>query len=268
MFRIKEKNLLITPFLFFFFRDVNRFYKVKIQTILSPLVTQFLYLVIFGVGLGRVVKISDQFSYLQFVIPGLVALSLLNQSFQNGSSSIFSMKITGEIIDVKTTPLGPNQIILAVACSGLLRGFIVSFLTLIIGEIFHFIFEGSFLPIHHFFWLIAFLFLGGLVFSIVGFSVGVWSKSFDHIGAISAFIILPLIYLGGVWFDLDTLSSFWQSVSVFNPILYFINGIRYSFLSSSDIPVLKSFVMVSFSLVISYCIAYFMTFKGSFQRSF
>ena len=268
MFNIKEKNLLITPFLFFFWRDVNRFFKVKVQTILSPLINQILYLVIFGVSLGRVVKISDEFSYLQFIIPGLVAMSLINQSFQNGSSSIFSMKITGEIIDIKTTPLSPKQIILAVAFSGLLRGLIVSFLTLIIGWIFHFCFEGSFLPIHHFFSLAAFLLLGGLTFAMLGFSIGVWSKSFDHIGAISAFVILPLIYLGGVWFDLDTLSPFWQTVSIFNPIFYFINGIRYSFLSVSDFPVLTSFGMVGLSLIVSYFIAYIMVFKGSFHRAF
>ena len=259
----------MTPFLFFFLRDVKRFFRVKVQTIVSPLISQTLYLVIFGVSLGRVVRISEEFSYLQFIIPGLIAMSLINQSFQNGSSSIFSMKITGEIIDIKTTPISPKQMILAIAFSGLLRGLIVSFLTLVIGQIFHFYFEGSFLPIANFLSLAAFLALGGLSFAMLGFSVGVWSKSFDHIGAISAFIILPLIYLGGVWFDLDTLSPFWQSVSVFNPILYFINGVRYSFLSSSDIPVWTSFGMVFASLFVSYLIAYFMVLKGgSFLRAF
>ena len=255
--------------MFFLLRDIKRFFRVKVQTILSPLINQTLYLVIFGVSLGRVVRISEEFSYLQFIIPGLIALSMLNQSFQNGSSSIFSMKITGEIIDIKTTAITPIQMIFAVAFSGLLRGLIVSFLTLVIGQIFHLIFEGSFLPIFNLFTLILLLILGGLSFSMIGFSIGVWSKSFDHIGAISAFIILPLIYLGGVWFDLDTLSPFWQSVSFFNPILYFINGVRYSFLSVSDIPVLTCLATVFVSLIVSYCIAYFMVVKGgSFHRAF
>ena len=248
---------------------MKRFFRVKMQTIVSPLINQTLYLVIFGVSLGRVVRISEEFSYLQFIIPGLVAMSLINQSFQNGSSSIFSMKITGEIIDIKTTPINPRQMILAIAFSGLLRGLIVSLLTLVIGQIFHFYFEGSLLPVTNLVSLIMFLILGGISFTMLGFSIGVWAKSFDHIGAISAFIILPLIYLGGVWFDLDTLSPFWQSVSVFNPIFYFINGVRYSFLSVSDISVFTAFQMVLVSLFLSYIIAYFMVLKGgSFHRAF
>lgn len=263
-----KKELRWTPFLFFLFRDVSRFLKVKVQTILAPIASQSLYLIIFGVSLGRVVKISDQFSYLQFIIPGLTAMSLINQSFQNGSSSIFSMKITGEIIDIKSTALNIQQIIFGVAFSGLMRGLIVSLLTLCMGEIFHFYFEGHFLPLHSFLWLIVFLLVGGMVFSMIGFAVGVWSKTFDHIGAISSFVILPLIYLGGVFFDLDTLSPFWQKVSIVNPLLYFVNGVRYSFLGSSDIPALHSFTIVFVSLFIAYGIAVLSAIRGTFQRAF
>ena len=241
---------------------------MKVQTILAPLINQTLYLVIFGVSLGKVIKISEQFSYLQFLIPGLIAKALVNQSFQNGSSSIFSMKITGEIIDIKSTALNIQQIILGVALSGLLRGLVVGLLTLGLGELFHFYFEGRLLPLHSFFWLFAFLLLGGLVFAMLGFSVGIWSKTFDHIGAISGFVILPLIYLGGIFFDLDTLSPFWQKVSLFNPLLYFINGIRYSFLGVSDIPAFHSFSIVCFSVFGCYGLALLTAIKGSFHRAF
>ena len=263
-----KKDLRWTPFLFFLYRDINRFYKVKVQTILTPLISQALYLIIFGVSLGRVVTISEQFSYLQFIIPGLVAMSLINQSFQNGSSSIFSMKITGEIIDIKSTAINIQQIIFGVAFSGLIRGLIVSLLTLNLGEICHFYIEGHFLPLHNFLWLLAFLVLGGVVFAMLGFSVGLWSKTFDHIGAISGFVILPLVYLGGVFFDLDTLSPFWQKISVFNPLFYFVNGVRYSFLGVSDIPVLQSFSIVFLSLLGSYALACLTALKGTFQRAF
>ena len=269
MDRIKKNNLYWTPFLFFFFRDVKRFFRVKVQTIVTPLISQALYLVIFGVSLGKVVRVSEEFSYLQFIIPGLVAMSLIQQSFANGSSSIFSMKITGEIIDIKTTAISPKQMIFAIACSGLLRGLIVSLLTLTIGQMFHLYFEGSFLSIVHFPLLLLFLALGGLCFAMLGFSIGVWAKSFDHMGAISAFVILPLVYLGGVWFDLDTLSSFWQSVSVFNPLFYLINGVRYSFLDLADVSFFKALAMVSVSVIVSYGVAYFMVLKGgSFYRAF
>lgn len=263
-----KKELRWTPFLFLFYRDVRRFLKVSVQTVLSPLISQALYLVIFGVSLGKVVQISEQFSYLQFIIPGLTAMSLLNQSFQNGSSSVFSMKITGEIIDIKSTALNIQQVIFAVGLSGLIRGLIVSFLTLILGEVFHFYFEGSFLPIHSFLWLTVFLVFGGMVFALLGFSVGIWSKTFDHIGAITGFVLVPLIYLGGVFFDLDTLSPFWQEVSLFNPVLYFINGVRYSFLGVADIPVLHSFAMVFLGLFFTYGLACLSAFKGTFQRAF
>lgn len=262
-----KRNLLITPFLFFFYRDISRVFKVKVQTIFAPLISQTLYLVIFGVSLGRVVTISDQFSYLEFIIPGLVAMSLINQSFQNGSSSIFSMKITGEIIDIKSTALNVQQIICGIALSGLLRGLIVSGLTLLMGQLFHLYFEGGFLPLGSALWLFVFLVLGGMAFAMLGFSVGIWSKTFDHIGAINSFVILPLIYLGGVWFDLDTLSPFWQKLSILNPLLYFVNGIRYSFLSVSDIPVVQAFWIVLFSLFVTYIVACLATFKGSFQRA-
>ena len=263
-----KKDLIWTPFFFFFYRDINRFFKVKVQTILAPLANQALYLIIFGVSLGKVVRISEQFSYLQFIIPGLVAMSLINQSFLNGSSSIFSMKITGEIIDIKSTALSIQQIIFAEACSGLMRGMIVSLLTLSLAETFHLYFEGHFLPLHNFLWLIVFLILGGVVFAMLGFSVGIWAKSFDHMGAISGFVILPLIYLGGVFFDLDTLSPFWQKVSVFNPLLYFVNGIRYSFLGVSDVSVIHAFTVSFLSLFGSYSLAYLSAFKGTFQRAF
>lgn len=263
-----KKDIKWTPFIFLFYRDVSRFFKVKVQTILSPLISQSLYLIIFGVSFGKLVQISDQFSYLQFIIPGLTAMSLINQSFQNGSGSVFSMKITGEIIDIKSTALNIHQIIFALALSGLLRGLIVSFFTLCLGELFHFYFEGSFLPLHSVFWLVSFLIIGGVVFAMLGFAVGLWSKTFDHIGAFSGFVILPLIYLGGVFFDLDTLSPFWQKVSVFNPLLYFVNGVRYSFLGVSDISIWRSFIFVFLSLFGSYGLARLSALKGAFQRAY
>ena len=262
-----KRNLTWVPFVFFLYRDVKRFYKVKVQTIFTPLITQSLYLVIFGVSLGKVVSISDQFSYLQFIIPGLISMAAINQSFQNGSSSIFVMKITGEIIDIKSTALGLQQIIFGVALSGLLRGVIVSFLTLAVGELFHYFYEGSWLIIFNGYWLLAFICLASFSFAMLGLSIGIISKSFDQIGAISGFVIIPLIYLGGVFFDLNKLSFFWQKISLFNPVFYFVNGIRYSFLGVSDVPVTQSFVLSLLSFLVAYSIAYLSVLRGSFQQS-
>ena len=263
-----KRDLRWTPFVFFFYRDIHRFWKVKVQTLLSPFVSQALYLIIFGVSLGRVVQISEQFSYLHFIVPGLSAMALINQSFQNGSSSIFTMKITGEIIDLKSTALNIQQIVGAVALAGLVRGVAVSLMTLGLGEIFHFFFEGSFIPLHSPFGFCVFLLFGGILFAMLGFSVGMWSKTFDHIGAISSFVILPLIYLGGVFYDLDTLPVFWQKVSAFNPLLYFVSGIRWCVMGVSDIPVWRAFALVFVSLFGAYILAFLSARKGTFQRAF
>ena len=134
------------------------------------------------------------------------------------------MKITGEIIDIKSTALNIQQIIAAVAISGLLRGLVTSCGALILGELCHFWTEGQFLPIQNVYFLFVFLFFGGTAFALLGFSVGIWSKTFDHVGAISSFVILPLSYLGGVFFDLDTLPLFWQKAAVLNPLFYLWMG--------------------------------------------
>ena len=262
-----KRDLRFTPFLFFLYRDVKRFYKVRAQTVFSPLSSQALYLLIFGVSLGRVIQISEQFSYLQFIIPGLVSMTLINQPFQNGSSSLFGMKITGEIIDLKSSALSARQIVLGAALSGLLRGVVVSLLTFGLGQVFHKIYEGQWMSLHSLPWLMAFLCLGGLAFAMAGVCVGMWSKSFDHVGAISGFVALPLIYLGGVFFDLDKLSPFWQQVSRFNPMFYFVNGIRYSFLGVSDTLPSHSLLAAFAALALAYTIACWSVAKGHFHRA-
>ena len=216
-----KRDLLWTPFLFILLRDVKRFYKVRIQTILIPLINSFLYLIIFGVSLGQVVSIRPGLSFLHFIIPGLVALGVIVQSFQNGSSSIFGMKITGEIIDIKSTALNYHHIIAALSLSGLLRGFTVSLLTLGLGQIFFFVYEGVWMPVHSFFFLMIFIFCGGLSFAALGLFCGIMAKNFDQIGAITGLALTPLVYLGGVFFDLEKLFFFLAKSVSFKPFVLF-----------------------------------------------
>ena len=261
-----KKNLTWIPFLALLIRDMNRFYKVKVQTILMPLINHSLYLVIFGVSLGKLIRINN-FSYLHFIIPGLVTLGVINNAFQNGSSSLFGMKITGEIIDIKSTTLNFQQIIWAITLSSLIRGMLVGSATLVLGQCFHYFYEGSWIAIHSFPWLIVFMILGGAIFAKIGLFVGLWSKNFDQIGAISGFVILPLIYLGGIFFDLDKLSPFWQKVSLFNPVFYFVNGVRYGFLGESDIAITHAFWIALIGLIAAHCLASWSVFKGSYYRA-
>ena len=262
-----KRDLVWTPFLFILLRDIKRFYKVKVQTVLIPLINSFLYLIIFGVSLGQAVSIQPGLSFLHFIIPGLVALGVIVQSFQNGSSSVFGMKITGEIIDIKTTALSFHHIIVALSLSGLLRGFIVSLLTLCLGQVFFFVYEGVWIPIHSFPFLLLFILFGGLSFAALGLFCGIMAKNFDQIGAITGLIINPLVYLGGVFFDLEKLSLFWQKVSLLNPLFYFVNGIRYSILGQADISLFKCFWVAVVTFVFAYTIALYGLYRGVFQRA-
>ena len=264
---MKKQNLTWTPFLFFLLRDIRRFYKVRVQTILIPLINHSLYLVIFGVSLGKSIRISDEFSYLEFIIPGLICMGTMNNAFQNGSSSIFVMKITGEIIDLRTTALSKMQVVWGVTLSGLLRGLIIATMTLCLGELFYYVYEGGWMPVRNPGFLLFFLILGGMTFAQVGLAVGIWSRNFDHVGAVSGFILLPLIYLGGVFFDLDKLAPFWQKVSLFNPLLYFVNGVRYGVLGDADVLVWVSAGVAVLSLATAYLIAFYYVAVGSFHRA-
>lgn len=262
-----KRDLLWTPFLFILLRDVKRFYKVRVQTILIPLINSFLYLIIFGVSLGQVVNIRPGLSFLHFIIPGLVALGVIVQSFQNGSSSIFGMKITGEIIDIKSTALSFHHIIVAFGLSGLLRGFTVSLLTLCLGQVFFFIYQETWMPVHSFPLLLLFILFGGLSFAALGLFCGIMAKNFDQIGAITGLALTPLVYLGGVFFDLEKLSFFWQKVSLLNPLFYFVNGIRYSILGQADISLFQCLSVAISALVFAYMIALYGLYRGVFQRA-
>ena len=220
-----------------YLREMKRFMKVIFQTVFTPLINSVLYLLIFGVSLGKNITLSHGVSYLSFLIPGLVMMGVLNNAFQNSSSSITSGRFSGDLEDLKVVPLTPVMILWALAIGGLSRGLIVGLVTFCVGLLFHYIVDGTLMPIAHPLHLIFFLIIGGLTFAKLGVTVAFWSKSFDQMTAVGSFILMPLIYLGGVFFSLSGLPSFWQFISSVNPVLYLINGVRYGFLGLSDVNV-------------------------------
>ena len=254
------------PFLTLIRREIKRFLKVSVQTVVSPMITATLYLLIFGVSLGSQIELSNGISYLAFLIPGLVMMSCLNNAFQNSSSSIVSSKFSGDLEDLKIAPITNQQIIWAMAVGGLVRGVFVGFVTFAVAQVFHFLSTDSFLAIQHPLFLLLFLILGGLSFALLGLSTAFWSKNFDHLAAVNSFILLPLIYLGGVFFSVESLGGFWKSIALANPLLYFINGVRFGFLGQADVPVEKALLISLFSLVILYFIAQYSVKKSSFAR--
>lgn len=256
----------MTGFLTVFEREIARFLKVIVQTILSPLVSSFLYLLIFGVSLGEKMGETHGVSYLSFLIPGLMMMTLINNSFQNSSSSISSSKFSGDMEDLKVAPLSNNEIIWAMSLASLVRGMIVAAITYFVGTVFMYVREGEFLSLAHPLLAIYFLVLSGLIFGLIGICVAFWAKTFDQMSAFSAFILLPLTYLGGVFISIENLHPVWQYLSKANPLLYLINGLRYGILGVSDVPPLASAVISLIGFLMFYICARIFLKKGSFQR--
>ena len=257
----------VYPLITLYYREVFRFYKVLFQTVLTPLVNATLYLFIFGVSLGSHIELGlGGLSYLSFLIPGLVMMSVLNNSFQNSSSSIISGKFVGDLEDWRVAPLSPQSILWALSLGGLTRGGLVALMTFCVGELFFYGFHGEFLnPVHPFF-LIVFLIIGGLSFALFGISVAFWARSIDHMNAVGSFVLLPLIYLGGVFFPLHGLHVFWQWVSRFNPLFYFINGVRYSLLGISDVSLSTALIVSGGAFAFFYTLALLVLNRSSFLR--
>ncbi len=254
------------PFWTLYEREMKRFMKVVFQTVVSPLVTATLYLLIFGVSLGDAIVLSSGLSYMAFLIPGLIMMSVLNNAFQNSSSSIVSGKFSGDLEDLRVVPLGNHQILWALSVGGLTRGLIVGLVTFIVGEIFYYVAEGSLLSVAHPGWLMFFLVVGGLSFSKLGVPIAFWARSFDQVSAVGSFVLLPLIYLGGVFFSLENLHPFWKVLSSVNPVLYFINGVRFGLLGISDVNVYSAAAVSVTALVVFHLIALRSLKTGNYQR--
>jgi ABC-2 type transport system permease protein len=261
-----SRNLRWVPFYSLVEREVARFSKVLTQTVVTPFVSSLLYLLIFGVSLGSQVKMHGQHSYLAFLIPGLMMMSLLNNAFQNSSSSIVNAKFSGDLEDLRVSPLSEPQIVWAMSFGGLIRGVVVGLVTLGVGFGFYAATTGEFLAVAHPLFLLYFAVVGGLAFAKLGLSVAFWSQNFEHISAFGAFVLLPLTYLGGVFISIHNLHPLWQKLTYLNPLFYFINGARYGILGEADIDVGTCFVISAFSLLVFHIVALISVRKGSFSR--
>lgn len=258
--------MMSTGFTTLFQREIKRFMKVLVQTVVTPFVSSFLYLLVFGVSLGSQVKVNGGVPYLAFLIPGLMMMGLMNNAFQNSSSSIVSSKFSGDLEDIRVAPITNQQIVWAMSFGGVVRGSLVAFVTYIVGALFYFIQQGQMLSIEHPLALIYFVIMGGLIFGMIGISVAFWANTFDQLSAFSAFVLLPLTYLGGVFISIENLHPFWQTVAKLNPLLYLINGLRYGVLGVSDVEITHSVILSLVGFVVFYIVSLMALRKGSFQR--
>jgi ABC-2 type transport system permease protein len=227
---IAFKTIVIKEFL--------RFTRIWIQTVLPPAVTMVLYFIIFGNLIGSQIGDIHGFAYMQYIVPGLIMLGIIANSYANVVSSFFSAKFQRHIEEMLVSPTPNYIILLGFMSGGMIRGLTVGCMVFLISLLF------THLQVHNLFVTISVVVLTAMLFSLAGFINGVFAKSFDDISIVPTFLLTPLTYLGGIFYSIDMLSPFWRQVSMFNPILYMINAFRYGILGISDINVLTSFAII------------------------
>ncbi len=220
-------------------KEVMRWRKVWLQTVLSPVVTALLYLAVFGHVLEGRVEVFPGVSYAQFLIPGLLMMSVIQNAFANTSSSLIQAKVMGSVVFVLLPPFSALELFLAYIGAAVLRGMAVG-----VGVFLVALFYVK-VPIENIFVVLAFGLLGSYVMGAMGLLAGIWAEKFDQIASFQSFLIVPLTFLSGVFYSINSLPRFWAEVSRWNPFFYMIDGFRYGFFGQSDQPVVMSFVIMA-----------------------
>ena len=211
-------------------REVARFLRIWLQTLLPPVITMGIYFVVFGSFLGARIQRIDGHSYIEFIVPGLVMMSVITNSFSNVASSFFNARFQRSVEELQVAPLPDWILVAGYVGGGILRGVVVGLLVLLVSVAFH--------PVrfHDLGVVLVFLLLTSLVFSLAGFTNALVARKFDDISIIPTFVLTPLTYFGGVFYSISLLPPFWRGLSKLNPILYMVSGFRFGFLGTADIP--------------------------------
>ncbi len=226
-------------------KEVTRFTRIWQQTMLPPVITTSLYFVIFGNLIGVRIGTMDGFKYMDFIVPGLILMSVITTSYANVSSSFFASKFQRSIEEIQVSPTPNWVILLGYVSGGMVRGLMVGAVVTVVSLLF------SRLSIHNVFVMLSIIVLTALLFALGGFMNGLFARKFDDVSIVPTFILTPLTYLGGIFYSINLLPDFWQAVSHINPILYMINAFRFGFLGVSDISLLFSYaIIISFSITL------------------
>jgi ABC-2 type transport system permease protein len=237
-------------------REVNRFMKIKKQTIGAPLLETFLYISVFGAALGSRIDELHGIDYVVFVIPGLIMMAWSINAFSNNSSSILQQKFQGAIQDQLSSPASPAELLLAFSLGGFMRGMTVAVLTFLASSLL------VDLPVEHVFVLVPSLFLVGFFFSQLGVLIGVRAEQFDDVAFAQTFILQPLIFLGGVFYSATLLPEPYETLTHFNPIFYMINLVRYGFVGYSEVSIALSLAALTAATAILFLINLRLFTKG------
>jgi len=217
--------------------EMARAGRTLLQSIVAPVISTSLYFIVFGAAIGHRINEIDGVSYGSFIVPGLIMLMLLTQSVSNASFGIYFPKFTGTIYEILSAPISHMEIALGFVGAAATKSILLSIIILVTATLF--------VPIRidHPLWMILFLLLTAITFSLFGFIIGIWADGFEKLSLVPLLVVTPLTFLGGSFYSIDMLPPFWQKVTLFNPVVYLISGFRWSFYSIADVNVLVSLGM-------------------------
>ncbi|BCA84514.1 transport permease protein [Enterococcus saigonensis] len=242
-------------------KETNRYLRIWVQTLVPPVITTSLYFIIFGKMIGGRIGDMGGFSYIEFIVPGLIMMSAITSSYANVSSSFFSQKFQKNIEELLVAPVPAHIIIWGFVIGGIGRSTLVGTLVTIISLFF--------VPLHVHSWLLVVLTLlmTAILFSLAGLINGVFAQSYDDVSIVPTFVLQPLTYLGGVFYAISMLPPFWQAVSKINPIVYMISCFRYGFLGTTDVSVVFSLLVLVLFIAVLYTVCYYLISRGRGLRS-
>jgi len=229
--------------------EMARAWRTVMQSIVSPVIATSLYFVVFGAAIGSRIPEVEGVSYGAFIVPGLIMLSLLTQSISNAAFGIYFPRFTGTIYELLSAPVSTLEIVLSYVGAAATKSIVLALIILATATLF------VPLRIQHPVWMLAFLFMTAFTFSLVGFIIGVWADNFEQLQAVPLLIVTPLTFLGGTFYSINMLPPFWQTVALFNPVVYLVSGFRWSFYGVADVHlgwslgVTALFFMVALGLV-------------------
>lgn len=238
-------------------KEIVRFTRIWVQTVLPPAVSMTLYFIVFGSLIGRRIGTMNGFSYMAFICPGIIMMAIINNSYANVVSSFFGAKLQRHLEEMLVAPV-PNYVILAGyvtggAARGLLVGCVVTVVALFFTE----------LHVHSYLIVFTVVIMTAVLFSVAGLINGIFAQKFDDVSIIPTFVLTPLIYLGGIFYSIDLLPELWRNISRFNPILYMVNAFRYGILGVSDINIYRAFAIIIIFITILSSYALYLLHKGT-----
>jgi len=236
--------------------EMSRTMRTLLQSVVSPVLSTSLYFVIFGSAIGSRIQEVDGVTYGAFIVPGLIMLTVLTQSVTNASFGIYFPKFIGTIFELLSAPVSVLEIVIGYTGAAATKSLIIGLIILATA--------GLFVPlqINHPIWMICFLVLTCVSFSLFGFIVGIWAKSFDQLQLVPLLLITPLVFLGGSFYSISMLPPLWQTITLFNPVLYLISGFRWSFYGTADVGVGLSVAMIGVFLSVCLAVIWWMFHTG------